>query len=309
MTEYILKTINLSKRHKNKMIVDSINMNIKRGDIYGFIGENGAGKTSLLRLIAGLTKTTSGSIILFDNDDKNEVGINSQRKRIGALVESPSLYLDMTAYQNLEIIRLNRGIPGKQNIDKVLDLVNLKDTKKKKVKDFSLGMKQKLAIAIALLGDLEFLILDEPINGLDPVAIIEIRELLKRLNKEKNMTILISSHILKELNQLATTYGVISKGKLIEEFTTSELEDRCRLSLEIKIDDVNKAVTVIEKDLNSQKYKIIKNDTIKLYDFINNPSKVSTALSMNNIEIHQISTVGDDLENYYMNLIGGKTNG
>lgn len=303
MTEYILKTINLSKRHKNKMIVDSINMNIKRGDIYGFIGENGAGKTSLLRLIAGLTKTTSGSIILFDNDDKNEVGINSQRKRIGALVESPSLYLDMTAYQNLEIIRLNRGIPGKQNIDKVLDLVNLKDTKKKKVKDFSLGMKQKLAIAIALLGDLEFLILDEPINGLDPVAIIEIRELLKRLNKEKNMTILISSHILKELNQLATTYGVISKGKLIEEFTTSELEDRCRLSLEIKIDDVNKAVTVIEKDLNSQNYKIIKNDTIKLYDFINNPGKVSTALSMNNIEIHQISAVGDDLENYYMNLI------
>lgn len=308
MEEYILKTINLSKKHKDKFIVDSVNMNIKRGDIYGFIGENGAGKTSVIRLITGLNKISSGNIILFDEDDKNQEGIQIQRKRIGSLIESPSLYLDMTAEQNLEIIRLNRGIPGRENIDMVLDLVNLKDVKNKKVKNFSLGMKQKLGIAIALLGDPEFLILDEPINGLDPVAIVEIRELLKRLNEEKNITILISSHILKELHQLATNYGIISKGRLLEEFSAKELEERCKVSLNIKVNDTNKAITVIEKELNTTNFKIVDKDMIKLYDYIDEPGKVSTILSTNNIVIYQIMTGGEDLEDYYMNLIGGNKN-
>ncbi|MEG0844401.1 MAG: ABC transporter ATP-binding protein [Romboutsia sp.] len=309
MEKYILKTINLTKKHKNKTIIDSVNMNIKKGEIYGFIGENGAGKTTLIRLITGLSGITSGSVILFNSDNKNEDKINKQRKRIGTLIESPSLYLDMTAKQNLEIIRLNRGIPGHESIDKVLKLVKLKDIEGKKVKNFSLGMKQKLAIAVALLGDPEFLILDEPINGLDPTAIVETRELLKKLNKDRNMTILISSHILNELHQLATTYGVISNGKLIEEFTSEQLEERCKVSIEIKVDDVNKALTVIEKKLNIRNYKIIKDDIIKLYDYIDNPGKVSTILSMNNIVVYQIYTVGVDLEEYYINLIGGKVNG
>lgn len=309
MENYILKTINLTKKHKNKTIIDSVNMNIKKGEIYGFIGENGAGKTTLIRLITGLSGITSGSVILFNSDNKNEDKINKQRKRIGTLIESPSLYLDMTAKQNLEIIRLNRGIPGRENIDRVLELVNLKYIEGKKVKNFSLGMKQKLAIAIALLGEPEFLILDEPINGLDPIAIVETRELLKKLNKDRNMTILISSHILNELHQLATTYGVISNGKLIEEFTAKQLEERCKVSIEIKVDDVNKALTVIEKKLNTMNYKIVKDDIIKLYDYIDNPGEVSTILSMNDISVYQIHTVGVNLEDYYINLIGGKVNG
>lgn len=306
MEEYILRTINLSKKYKDKLIVDNVNMNIRRGDIYGFIGENGAGKTSVIRLITGLVKITSGNIILFNSD--REENIKTQRKRIGSLIESPALYPEMTAYQNLEAIRLQRGISGKEEIDRVLDLVNLKNTKNKKVKNFSLGMKQKLAIAIALLGDPEFLILDEPINGLDPVSIVEIRELLKKINKEKDTTILISSHILKELNQLATTYGVISNGKLIDEFSSQDLEERCKLSLDIKVDDINRAVIIIEEQLNTNNFKIIKDNTIKLFDYINQPGKVSSVLAKNNIEIQQIMTNGEDLEDYYVNLIGGCKN-
>lgn len=306
MEEYILRTINLSKKYKDKLIVDNVNMNIRRGDIYGFIGENGAGKTSVIRLITGLVKITSGNIILFNSD--REENIKTQRKRIGSLIESPALYPEMTAYQNLEAIRLQRGISGKQEIDRVLDLVNLKNTKNKKVKNFSLGMKQKLAIAIALLGNPEFLILDEPINGLDPVSIVEIRELLKKINKDKDTTILISSHILKELNQLATTYGVISNGKLIDEFSSQDLEQRCKLSLDIKVDDINRAVIIIEEQLNTNNFKVIKDNTIKLFDYINQPGKVSSVLVKNNIEIQQIMTNGEDLEDYYVNLIGGCKN-
>lgn len=306
MEEYILRTINLSKKYKDKLIIDNVNMNIRRGDIYGFIGENGAGKTSVIRLITGLVKITSGNIILFNSD--REENIKTQRKRIGSLIESPALYPEMTAYQNLEAIRLQRGISGKQEIDRVLDLVNLKNAKNKKVKNFSLGMKQKLAIAIALLGDPEFLILDEPINGLDPVSIVEIRELLKKINKDKGTTILISSHILKELNQLATTYGVISNGKLIDEFSSQDLEQRCKLSLDIKVDDINRAVIIIEEQLNTNNFKVIKDNTIKLFDYINQPGKVSSVLAKNNIEIQQIMTNGEDLEDYYVNLIGGCKN-
>ncbi|MCR8745652.1 ATP-binding cassette domain-containing protein [Romboutsia lituseburensis] len=306
MEEYILRTVNLSKKYKDKLIVDNVNMNIRRGDIYGFIGENGAGKTSVIRLITGLVKITSGNIILF-NSDRDE-NIKTQRKRIGSLIESPALYHEMTAYQNLEAIRLQRGISGKEEIDRVLDLVNLKNTKNKKVKNFSLGMKQKLAIAIALLGDPEFLILDEPINGLDPVSIVEIRELLKKINKEKDTTILISSHILKELNQLATTYGVISNGKLIDEFSSQDLEERCKLSLDIKVDDINRAAIIIEDQLNTNNFKVVNDNTIKLFDYINQPGKVSSVLSKNNIEIQQIMTSGEDLEDYYVNLIGGCKN-
>ena len=174
-----------------------------QGDIYGFIGENGAGKTTMIRLLTGLAEPTTGKIALFGESNKK---LAKQRERIGCIIESPSLYLDMTAYENLEVQRLQRGIPGKGCIDNALALVGLKDTGKKKAKDFSLGMRQRLALAIALLGNPEFLVLDEPINGLDPTGIIELRNLLKRLNEERGITILISSHILTELHQLERFY-------------------------------------------------------------------------------------------------------
>lgn len=306
MEEYVLKTINLTKTYKGKNIVDNVSINIKRGDIYGFIGENGAGKTSLIRLITGLSKISSGNLVLFGEDTKST--IERERKRMGTLIEVPAVYEEMTAYQNLDLLRIQKGIPGKESIENVLKLVNLKNYENKKVKDFSLGMKQKLAIAQALLGDPEFLILDEPINGLDPVAIIEIRELLKKLNIEKNMTILISSHILKELDQLATTYGVIKNGKLIKEFSNKELIERCRKSLDIKVKDTNKCLVVLEKELHTKNFKVKEDNTIKLYDFIDEPGKVSTTLSKNNIVIEQISTSSNNLEDYFMDLIGGVKN-
>ena len=204
MKEAVLKTYNLCKKYKDQMAVDNVSMTIRKGDIYGFIGQNGAGKTSLIRMITGLAHRTSGEIELFGGS--GEEALNKGREFIGSLIESPAFYKNMTARENLEVSRLVRNIPGKECIDEVLNLVGLKDTGKKKVKDFSLGMRQRLGIANALLGNPKLLILDEPINGLDPMGIIEIRELLKKINTEKDITILISSHILGELSEMATTY-------------------------------------------------------------------------------------------------------
>src|SRR5699024_1585071 len=221
--------VNISKQYKQHKALDNVSLRINKGDIYGFIGQNGAGKTTLIRLIAGLSFPSNGSFKLFGtSSEKSKV---NARKSVGAIVETPALYAHMTAYENLAIQRLQKGIPGKACIDKALTLVGLEDTGNKKVKNFSLGMKQRLAIASALLGDPAFLILDEPTNGLDPSGIREIRELLKKLNQEQGLTILISSHILSELHQLATRFGIIHKGHLIEELSAEELNEKCRQHL------------------------------------------------------------------------------
>lgn len=207
MSEYILRTDELTKTYKNYAAVNKVNLNVKKGDIYGFIGQNGAGKSTMLRLVTGLGFPDSGTLEIFgENADKR---LNDAQKRIGAIIENPALFLNMTAEQNLEVHRLQKGIPGKQCIADTLKLVELENTGNKKVKNFSLGMKQRLGLATALLGDPEFLILDEPTNGLDPIGIVELRELIQKLNREKGLTVLISSHILSELYQLATTYGII----------------------------------------------------------------------------------------------------
>ncbi|APH14120.1 ABC transporter family protein [Clostridium sporogenes] len=211
----------------------------------------------------------------------------------------------MTAYQNLEAFRIEKGIPGKECIDKTLKSVGLYEDRNKKLKNFSLGMKQKLALAIALLGDPEFLILDEPINGLDPMGIKEIRELLKKLNKEKNITMLISSHILGELYQLATCYGIIHKGKLMEQITLKELDEKCKRSLSIKVDDVNKAATILETELSTNNFKVLPDGTIKLYDYVDNSRLVSSTLTKANIIIDQIMPNESNLEEYFINLVGG----
>ncbi len=211
----------------------------------------------------------------------------------------------MTAYENLEAFRIEKGIPGKECIDKILKSVGLYEDRNKKLKNFSLGMKQKLALAIALLGDPEFLILDEPINGLDPMGIKEIRELLKKLNKEKNITMLISSHILGELYQLATCYGIIHKGKLMEQITLKELDEKCKRSLSIKVDDVNKAATILETELSTNNFKVLPDGTIKLYDYVDNSRLVSSTLTKQNIIIDQIMPNESNLEEYFINLVGG----
>lgn len=301
---YVLRTNKLSKSYNGEYVVKDVSMSIKKGEIYGFIGENGAGKTTLIRLVSGLAIPTEGSIELFG--DSSHQGVIDGRKRLGVLIESPAFYPNMTAYENMEIIRIQKGVPGKGCIKEKLNLVGLGDTDKKKVKDFSLGMKQKLGVAMALLGDPEFLILDEPTNGLDPMGIVDMREFLKKLNRENDITILISSHILSELHQLATCYGIINKGKLVEEISQGELNEKCKKSLEIKVNDINKAVWVLESILKTNKYKVLPGEIIRLYDFIENPGVVSSTFSSEGIIIQQLSIKGDDLEDYFMHLVGGR---
>lgn len=306
MSKHVLEIKNLSKKYKNTLALDNVNISIKKGDIYGFIGENGAGKTTLIRMITGLGFPNKGQINLFGESDLTEVNI--QRKRIGCIIESPALYQNMTAKQNLEIIKTQRGIQERNCIAEVLKIVNLEDTGKKKVKNFSLGMKQRLALAIALLGDPEFLILDEPVNGLDPSGIVEFRNLLKKLNKERGITILISSHLLNELNQLATCYGFIHKGKIVEQITAKELDERCTKHININVDDIEKATFIIENNLNIEEFEVFPNNTIKIYNHLDEVKKISNEIVVNGVGIESINVQGEDLESYFTRLIGGATN-
>lgn len=299
----ILKIDNLTKTYNGKNSVSNLHMTINQGDIYGFIGRNGAGKTTTIKMIVGLTKPTSGEIKLFGS--KN---LNKYRDKIGTVIEAPAFVPHMTAAENMYTQWLLLGNKDKSIIKETLELVGLGGVGKKKAKNFSLGMKQRLGIAMSLMGNPEFLILDEPTNGLDPEGIIEIRELLLKLNKEKNITILISSHILSELSKLATRYGIINDGKLIEEFTAKELDERCTSNLTIKVDDAQKAADVLRTKLDTDKFKIVDDKTIELYEFLNEPGKVNSILAKNEILVETISKNKADLEAYFMKAIGGKTN-
>ena len=306
MKEVILKTYNITKKYGNQVAINNVNMTIKKGEIYGFIGQNGAGKTTLIRLITGLIHKTGGEIELLGATGENE--LNKSRTMIGSLIETPSFYTNMTARENLEVSRLVRNIPGKKCIDEVLELVGLKDVEKKKVKNFSLGMRQRLGIANALMGNPKLLILDEPINGLDPMGIVEIRELLKKINKEKDMTILISSHILSELSELATTYGIISNGKLIEEITAEQLAEKCRQYIDLKVDDTSRAVTLLERELGISDYEVLEDKKIKVFSNLENVGEVNSILSKSGVIVQSISIKGENLEEYFMNKIGGVLN-
>ena len=306
MKKVVLKTYNITKKYGEQLAVDNVNMTIKKGDIYGFIGKNGAGKTTLIRLITGLIHKSSGEIELLGVNEENE--LNKARTMVGSLIESPSLYTNMTARENLEVSRLVRNIPGKKCIDEVLELVGLKDVEKKKVKNFSLGMRQRLGIANALMGNPKLLILDEPINGLDPMGIVEIRELLKKINKEKDMTILISSHILSELSELATTYGIISNGKLIEEITAKQLSEKCRQYIDLKVDDTARAVILLERELGISDYEVLEDSNMKVFSNMDNVGEVNSLLSRSGIIVESISVKGENLEEYFMNKVGGVLN-
>lgn len=306
MKDVILKTYNITKKYGNQIAVNNVNMTIKKGEIYGFIGQNGAGKTTLIRLITGLIHKTNGDIELLGASSENE--LNKARTMVGSLIETPSFYNNMTARENLEVSRRIRNIPGNKCVDEVLELVGLKNIEKKKVKNFSLGMKQRLGIANAIMGNPRLLILDEPINGLDPMGIVEIRELLKKINKEKDMTILISSHILSELSELATTYGIISNGKLIEEITSQELKEKCRKYIDLKVDDTSRAVIILERKLGIDDYQVLANKKIKVFSNLDNVGEVNSILSNSGIIVESIGVKGENLEEYFMNVIGGVLN-
>lgn len=306
MSEYVLKTFGLTKVYRGKPANDGIDIGIKKGDIYGLIGNNGAGKTTLFRMIAGLATPTKGSIEIFGKKTDNEIA--AMRRRIGCIIETPALYPDMTARENLEYRRRILGLPDKKAIDEVLEAVQLEDAGRKKAKRFSLGMKQRLGIAIALLGNPDFLILDEPVNGLDPKGIIEIREFLLKLNSDMGVTILISSHILSELAKLATRFGIINSGKLVEQFSTEDLDERCRKYINIRVDDVNKACFVIETVIGASKYEVLQDGSIKLYEMFEKVGGITAELVKHGISVEEIRITGRDLEAYVISLMGGNAN-
>lgn len=295
--EYVLQTNGLTKLFGKKAAVNGVNLNVAEGDIYGFIGRNGAGKTTFIRMAAGLANPSSGIIRLFDSDE-----LDRQRRRTGTLIENPAVYPNMTARQNLQYYCHMLGMDNKM-IDEMLSMVGLADTGRKKAKNFSLGMKQRLAIAIALMGNPEFLMLDESMNGLDPAGIKEIRDLILKLNKEKHITILISSHILGELAKIATRYGVINNGILVEEFTSQELIDLCESKLELKVDNTEKAKEVLETNLGISDFLILDESTIHIEKDIERVGQINTELATHGVTVYYSSIVGQDLEDYFMQLM------
>jgi len=302
--EYILKTNNLEKRYKKNIVLNNLNMNIEENSIYGLIGKNGAGKTTLIRIITGLQNPTKGNYSLYGVSYQDKE-IKNIRTRISAIVEIPTIYMNLTAKENLIEHYKTIGLPSYDNIDELLSLVGLTNTQNKKVKYFSLGMKQRLAIAISLSSNPDFLILDEPINGLDPEGIIEIRELILNLNKHKGITILISSHYLDELSKIATHYGFIDKGTIIKEISKLELDKQLRKKTIIKVNNIKELSKYLEnKKIN---YQVIDNQTISIFDKID-ISQLVLNLSKKKCTIEEIYKVNESLENYYLNLIGGGNN-
>lgn len=306
MQGIILTTKNLTKKYKDVIALDNISMQIKAGEIYGLVGKNGAGKTTLLRLIAGQTYQTEGEISLFHKTSKEE--LNKERRRIGAIIEAPSFYPYMTAIQNLEYYRIQRGIPGRNCINEALMEVGLADAGKKKYKDFSLGMKQRLGLALALMNKPELLLLDEPINGLDPFGIVEIRNLLIKLNKEKNITILISSHILPELSNLVTCYGFIDQGKMMKEITHDDLSKECNRYLELKVDNVERMATLLETELGYTAYKVSPDYSIHIFDYLDQPAMISELVVKHGIGLKALNVKEINLEDYFIQLVGGESN-
>ena len=302
--EYVLTTSGLSKRYGKFQALDDLSMHIPKGAIYGFVGRNGAGKTTLIRLICGLQDPTKGSYSIYGIDFTDK-SISKSRRRMGAVVETPSIYLDMTAEDNLKQQALILGLPSFESIPEILKLVGLENTGKKRVRNFSLGMKQRLGIAVALMGNPDFLVLDEPVNGLDPQGIIEIRELILKLNKEKQITVLISSHILDELSRLATHYGFIDKGRLIKEISAAELESSCRKCIKVEVTDTKALVRVL--DAEGLEYEVISDSIANIYGKVN-LSQLVLALAKEECELISSHEQDESLENYFINLVGGENN-
>lgn len=295
----VLQTNTLTKVYGKTAVVDHVSMHLEQGDIYGLIGRNGAGKTTLMKMIGGITTPTSGSYSFFEEQDNRKT-----ISRIGCLIENPSLYPDMRVEDNLKFYNKLLGITDNSNIDEILKMVDLDESRKKKTKQLSLGMKQRLGIAIALIGYPDMLILDEPINGLDPTGIVEIRNLLLKLNQERGVTILISSHILGELQRLATKYGIIEKGVLVEELTHEELLDKTRQAISIVGPDP-RSVSVILEDMGLKDYKVTQDRTVLVYCDTALSGKINATLCEKGVFADSISVIGQDLEAYFVEKMGG----
>jgi len=302
--EYVLRTNALKKCYGNFKVLNGLTMSIPKGAIYGFVGKNGAGKTTLIRLVCGLQEPTDGEYFIYGISNKQKE-IMMSRRRIGAVVETPSIYLDMTAEGNLREQYRILGLPSFDGIPELLKLVGLENTGRKKARHFSLGMRQRLGIAIALSGSPDFLILDEPANGLDPQGIVEIRELILKLNREQEITVLISSHILDELSKLATHFGFIDKGQIVKEISAAELEAACRKCMHLTVSDTKVLSRVLDE--SGLEYTIMSNQEADVFGKIS-VTELTLKLSAQGCEVLSIQERDESLENYYINLVGGGRN-
>lgn len=304
--EYAVRTFNLCKKIKDTVIINNLNINIRKGEIYGLLGQNGSGKTTTLKLILNLLKPTSGVIELFNEPITN----NSKEflKKVGSVVEYPAFYENLTAKENLEIHKTFMGYEEKNCIDDAIEMVQLKDFEGKLVSELSLGTKQKLGIARAILTKPDLLILDEPVNSLDPLGIRDIRNLLGMLSKKYGTTILISSHILSEIEQIADTIGIIHKGILLEELDYESIREKSRHSIELIVDNVNKASFLLSEKMNINNFLVSGSNKIKIYERLNDSGKINVFLCKNNVEVKSINIKRDTLEEYFISLIRRKSN-
>lgn len=304
MSEYILRTKNISKKYGDTYAIHDINVEIEKGQIYGLIGLNGAGKTTFMRTVVGLISPTDGEIELFGKTDEN--GLQNGRQRIGQIIETPAVYPGMTAEQNLTIQCTLAGIKDKNVIKQTLELVGLADTGKKSTRNFSLGMKQRLALAMALVTNPEFLILDEPVNGLDPNGIIEIRDLMRRLSQERGLTLLVSSHLLDELAQISTHYGIIHKGRLIKQLSAKDLARESGQYIKITTkNSAKKAMELLKKSFGLKEIQIVSANELLIHEQTDKTGEMNTLLVTKGIVVESIGVIKQSLEEYFVNLTGG----
>lgn len=303
MTESILKATNISKIYGEHKALDKVSIEIKRGMIYGLIGENGAGKSTFMRTIMGLITIDEGNIELFGETGAKR--LQYARRKMGQSIETPALYPELTARENLRVQAANGGV-GEREIDDLLRLMNLKDTGKKKAKNFSLGMRQRLAIATTLITNPEFLILDEPTNGLDPLGIVEMREIIQRLVTERGITVLLSSHLLDELSQVATHYGILHDGKLIRELSKEELARETRRYIELETSEIQKAVVVLD-ELGIKDYEVVNGNEMNIYERLEDVATINRSLVLADVNVSRIGTTRQKLEDYFLQLTGGSS--
>lgn len=300
MHEAIVTANNLTKQYGSFTALENVDLTVYKGDIFGLIGRNGAGKTTLLKILSGLTESTDGDYSIFS---KTGDDLRRQRRRIGCLIEEPAFFKNMTARENLKYYCLQKGITDLSQIDKVLETVALTGTDKKKYKDFSLGMQQRLGIAFALLDSPDLVMLDEPINGIDPIGVSELRDTFFRLNRERDVTLIISSHILSELYAVANRFLIIDKGKVIKDLTKEELDEECSMCTVLHTDNAAKTATVLEGILGITEYEISDNDEVRITQQDIEPMLITKTLVENGIGVGAIFESGLSLEDYFKKLI------
>lgn len=305
MSDIVIETKHVGKNYGKFAAVSDLSIQVKKGDIYALVGQNGAGKTTLLKMVCGLTPLSSGELSLFGGNSGRSLG--AARSRVGSMIETPGFFPYLSAKDNLEYYRIQRGCKNKSSVGETLKFVGLDRAGSKKFRSFSLGMKQRLGLALAVMGNPDLLVLDEPINGLDPMGIKEFRDVILKMNRERKTTVLISSHILGELSQIATTYGFIKDGRLVEHIAADDLKEKCRSYLRIDVDDAAKASEVLRGRLSCTAFQV-KENTLQIEERLDTPEVFVKALVESGVSVTQVYRSGINLEQYFINLIGGNKN-